>query len=205
MKDTRNPAGIVDLKGKACPLPVIETKRIFDSLERGQCVTVVVDNRLSGENVCTFVRESGGVAEMSEAGGAWEVRVEKRNEGKSAPAPLVCPNPVPGGLVYIAGTTMGEGSAELGEMLLKAFVNTLENLDPLPAQVVFVNGGIRFTTQPGPAVELLQRLESRGTVILTCGTCLNFFEKENELLVGRATNMLEIMQLLASSPRVIRP
>lgn len=195
----------VDLKGKACPLPVIETKRIYDSLQSGEAVTVVVDNRLSGENVCTFVRESGGVADMHEGGGAWEIRVEKRTEGRSGPAPEFCPSTPAGGMVYISSSTMGEGSEELGEMLLKAFINTLDTLDPLPAQVVFINGGIRFTTEPGPAVDVLKRLEQKGTEILSCGTCLNFFAKENDLLVGRVTNMYDILQLLARSPRVIRP
>ncbi len=38
---------IVDARGEQCPVPVIKTKKVLDSIEGEAVITVLVDTRLS--------------------------------------------------------------------------------------------------------------------------------------------------------------
>jgi hypothetical protein len=51
----------------------------------------------------------------------------------------------------------------------------------------------------------LKTLEAQGVEILTCGTCLNFYELTEKLSVGTVTNMYEITEKMAGARLVIRP
>ena len=46
----------LDLKGKACPIPVVETKKALDSIEEG-IIVVEVDNEVSKNNVERFAKK----------------------------------------------------------------------------------------------------------------------------------------------------
>jgi hypothetical protein len=51
----------------------------------------------------------------------------------------------------------------------------------------------------------LRTLEGAGVEIITCGTCLNYFELVQRLAVGRVTDMLEIAGRLAGAGSIVRP
>ena len=46
----------IDCKGQKCPLPVINTKKYFDSLEEGSA-TIIVDNDVANSNISKFAAE----------------------------------------------------------------------------------------------------------------------------------------------------
>ena len=52
-------------------------------------------------------------------------------------------------------------------------------------------------------VEDLRELESRGTEILTCGTCLDYYGLKEKLAVGRVTNMYRIAEILTQADRLV--
>ena len=41
----------LDMRGKACPMPVIETKKLLEELNRAEAVTVLVDNEIAVQNL----------------------------------------------------------------------------------------------------------------------------------------------------------
>ena len=100
---------------------------------------------------------------------------------------------------------MGKGDEDLGKVLIKGFINTISEMKTLPKSVIFVNGGVKITTENSPEVESLKRLEKSGVKILSCGTCLNFFEISDNLKVGIASNMYDIMKILTESSNIVTP
>ena len=110
------------------------------------------------------------------------------------------------GLVAVLSSDqMGGGNEELGRILMKGFVYALTQLEELPETVLLYNGGARLSVEGSQSLEDLKSLEAQGVEILTCGTCLNFYELADKLKVGSVTNMYEIVEKMSGARLVIRP
>jgi len=111
---------------------------------------------------------------------------------------------VAAGQVILVGTDrLGRGSDELGGVLMRSFLYTLTQLPSPPDTLIFVNSGVYLTTEGSPVLEELTQLQDKGTEILSCGTCLEYFQLKERLAVGRVTNMYEIAEKLLSPGRVL--
>ncbi len=105
----------------------------------------------------------------------------------------------------LSSDQMGGGNEELGRILMKGFVYALTQLEELPETVLLYNGGARLSVEGSQSLEDLKNLEAQGVEILTCGTCLNYYELSDKLKVGSVTNMYEIAEKMAGARLVIRP
>jgi sulfur relay (sulfurtransferase) complex TusBCD TusD component (DsrE family) len=54
-------------------------------------------------------------------------------------------------------------------------------------------------------LETLQTLSERGMEIVSCGTCIDFYELKGKIRVGGISNMYDILQSMLEADRVIRP
>jgi intracellular sulfur oxidation DsrE/DsrF family protein len=52
-------------------------------------------------------------------------------------------------------------------------------------------------------VEYISELEQSGVEVVSCGTCLDFYRLKDKLLVGRVSNMYDIVEMLAGAGKVI--
>jgi selenium metabolism protein YedF len=188
----------LDVKGKTCPIPVIETKKLIDTgtVEELQ---VLVDNTTSRENVTRFLVSRG-----------YQVTTEERPGEFCLTGRLVGNGPektpeVKKIVALVAAETMGRGDDQLGTVLMRSFLNTLKELDPLPWKLIFLNGGAKLTAEGSEYLSVLKEIEDMGVEIVTCGTCLDFFHLKEKLLVGRVTNMYEIVSSLAEATQTIKP
>jgi sulfur relay (sulfurtransferase) complex TusBCD TusD component (DsrE family) len=91
---------------------------------------------------------------------------------------------------------------------MNAFIKTLKEVAPAPATVIFANSGIYLTTEGSELIEDIRTLEEQGVEILSCGTCLDYYDvyynHSKEPIVGKASNMYEIVQALISSDRIVK-
>lgn len=194
----------LDCKGKTCPLPVIETKKIIE--EKGpRDLKVSVDNEVSRENVRRFLESRGYATSMEGKEGDFLITARK-GEGEASTGPDV------GGdaamrktTVFVDGETLGRGDERLGAILMKTFILTLKELKPLPWRIVFVNGGVKLACEASENLPALTELENLGVEILSCGTCLDYYRLKEAVKVGRTSNMFEIVTTLASSSNVLKP
>lgn len=108
-------------------------------------------------------------------------------------------------VIYLNSTSMGRGDDSLGEKLLAAFLDTLANVAPRVSHLVLVNGGVKLACAGSPVLEQLRNLASTGVAILSCGTCLNHFVIKDRLQAGKVSNMMEIVEVLSNSARIINP
>lgn len=188
----------IDCSGKSCPLPVIETKKALEESPLN-ALAVIVDNPISRENVMRFLQSQGfTVTVMEEAG---KHRIEAARSGvaeQSAAAEKKV-------LVFIDGETVGRGSEELGSILMRSFLITLKELNPLPWRIIFINSGVKLAVEESPYLEPLNALATIGIEILCCGTCLDYYKLKEKLKVGRISNMFEIASSFTEATNIIKP
>jgi len=196
---------VVDARGLSCPLPVVKTR---EALQRGLTrLEVLVDNATARDNVSRFASSQGCRVEVSEEGGTFRLRLEKAGPGAAGTATAfqaaeAAPSPSSHGTaVLISSDIMGRGDEELGRILLKAFLNTLAENDPLPWRVVLFNRGVLLAVGGADSVPALSNLAGLGVEVLVCGTCLDFFGVKDKVAVGTVSNMYEILNtmLMASN------
>lgn len=182
----------VDARGLACPQPVINTKKALDSIEEGTVITVV-DNAVARDNVAKLTQSLGCQASVEEQAGLYTITITKGAGGGETVKPA---QTGVGPVVFVTQEYLGQGSEELGKILIKSFFFTLvESQDP-PKAIMFANGGVKLTCSGSPVVDHLQLLAEQGTEVLSCGTCLDYFGLKEQLQVGQITNMYTILENL---------
>jgi selenium metabolism protein YedF len=108
-------------------------------------------------------------------------------------------------VVFISADRMGRGPEELGGILIRAFLHTLNEVAPLPDTLVFINSGVKLVTEGSPVLEDLQTLSEQGVDILACGTCLNYFKLSDKVAIGTISNMYDIAEALLGAGKVVTP
>ena len=62
----------------------------------------------------------------------------------------------------------------------------------------------KLTTEGSEVIEYLRTLEREGVEILSCGTCLDYYNLKNKLLVGGVSNMYTIVEKMSGVKNTIR-
>lgn len=186
----------VDARGLPCPQPVIKTKQALEAIESGQ-VTVLVDSPESCENVRRFAQSQGFGVVVSEEAGVFYLEITKEVTPQASSGEG-------GQVILITNDQLGVGDERLGEILMKAFLNTLWDYEPKPAKILFVNNGVRLTTEGSEVLETLELLEKKGVQVFSCGTCLEYYNLREKLRVGLVSNMYAIVDALLQATKVIK-
>ena len=200
---------IIDARGMACPLPVVNAKKASEELHPGDTLIVRVDNEIAVQNLRRFA-EHKGFAALGEKKGEKEYTVTMRIGAAAEnvePEETACAVDTrrKGMLVVLSANTMGTGDEKLGKALMKAFVFALTRQDTLPETVLCYNTGAFLTCEGADTLKDLKLLESEGVTVLTCGTCLDFYGLKEKLAVGGVTNMYDIVERMESARTLVRP
>lgn len=198
---------LIDARGKPCPQPVLLTRDALQKAAGQATLRVIVDNPASCENVTRMARSLGCRARIDRQ---LEGEIHLLIEPAAAQAPEAQAEETFCGVasrnvVLVSSAGFGEGDAELGAVLMRAFVKTLKEVTPQPVAMFFINSGVRLTTEGSSLLDDIAELERRGMEIFSCGTCLDFFGLQDKLKVGKVTNMFEVVSQLSAADRVIRP
>ncbi|MBW2062318.1 MAG: sulfurtransferase-like selenium metabolism protein YedF [Deltaproteobacteria bacterium] len=201
----------LDCRGLACPQPVLNTKQALEETESGR-IRVIVDNEAARDNVTRFCASQGCEVEITEEGADFILTVTKDGPCSSPEPEAACEipssRPAPEKMrlvVKISDQIMGKGPEPLGRMLMKAFIKTLSDATLKPQAAVFYNSGIHLAVEGSEYLEDIKALKNSGMEILVCGTCLDFFGLKEKLVVGRVSNMFEIIEILAGADRIVSP
>lgn len=185
----------LDCRGLACPRPVIETKKALAALASDSLV-VLVDNPVAKENVVKFATAERCGVSIESRDDQFAIRITKlggnTSDRQSAPA-----LPSDGMVWLITQDTLGHGSKELGSILMKSFFYTLTE-QAAPKKLLFINSGVMLTLADSPVLAHIQTLAERGTEVLSCGTCLDYYAVKDRLAVGGVTNMYTIIESLSA-------
>ncbi len=202
----------VNAMGDACPLPVVKAKNAIKEMGGAGIVEVKVDNEIAVQNLAKMAKQKGyGVKSEKISNVEFKVTLEVGDVAAATGVEdiaEVCP--VPAGhkknvVVAIASDRMGHGHDELGAVLMKGFIFALSQLDEVPSTILFYNGGANLTVEGSASLEDLKNLEAMGVEIMTCGTCLNYYNIADKLAIGEVTNMYSIVEKLTQADLVVKP
>ena len=202
----------VNAIGDACPLPVVKAKNAIKELGGSGVVEVLVDNEIAVQNLGKMAQQKGyGFKSEKLSAAEFKVTLEV---GEAAAATgvediaevcAVIPTAEKNIVVAINSARMGHGHDELGTVLMKGFIFALTQQDVLPSAILFYNGGATLTVEGSASLEDLKNLEAQGVEIMTCGTCLNYYNLSDKLAVGEVTNMYAIVEKLTTADLVVMP
>ncbi len=146
----------IDARGLDCRQPLLLAKGANAEADE---VTVIVDSEIAVENIRRLAgKMSCGFSVTKKENSLWEVELTKT--GATAPGAADAPDleaelscgVAPAGkagsyVVVLSDNRMGRGDDTLGEVLIRAFMDTLLMIKPLPTTVVCYNAGVRLAVQ----------------------------------------------------------
>ena len=196
-------------KGMACPLPVVQTKKLLAEYD---VVETTVDNFVATENLTKLAEQLNydiNVKKISDE----EYRVtisnpmtdkEKSVKEVTEEKTQVIKAQDDSYIVVVNKQIMGHGSEELGKKLMKAFLYTLTEQEVLPKKIIFYNGGVLLADKnQSHVLEELKVLQENGVEIMSCGACIDYYKVD--LAIGSTSNMYFIVEEMRAADRVVRP
>lgn len=193
----------VDARGLPCPKPVLQTRA---ALQESDEVLAIVDNEISRNNVMRMAESKGYTVVVQEKEGDFYLAISRAGAGRERPRQVAekRETEAAGPLVLLLGSDeMGRGVPELGNLLMRTFLQTVGELDSLPAAIVCLNSGVKLAVEGASTVGALQVLKEAGVQLLVCGTCLDYFQVKDKLAVGEVSNMFTIAETLTTAGNVI--
>ncbi|MCS7286772.1 MAG: sulfurtransferase-like selenium metabolism protein YedF [Anaerolineae bacterium] len=190
-------AKVIDARGLSCPQPVLLTRKAM--AEAGELI-VIVDNVTARENISHLARKQGFTVTVDEKSDGIYIHLRREVEPERASAGTPPAGPA---VILIPASGIGRGPEELQEVLIRSFLHVLNEVDPLPEAIIFINTGVKLTVEGSPVIEDLKALEEKGVEILICGTCLNYFGLTDKVAVGSISNMYSIAEKLMGAGKVL--
>ena len=197
----------VNAFGLACPKPLMMAKAKID--EGARELSVHVDNETAVKNVSRFAEKYGLNVAVETIEGGWSVNFSEGEGGVAAAAPVSAAAPVctPAGCgyaVFIGKDHVGEGDPQLGYNLMKMAIYTLSESEDVPASVLFMNSGVKLVAgDEQQVIDSVNKLIEKGTEVLVCGTCLDFYGLKEQLKVGEVSNMYDILGRMQEAAKTI--
>lgn len=195
----------IDCRGMLCPRPVILTKKALDEMEEDEQILTIVDNEVARENMSKLFTNLGYNFEVEERDGLFYIRGVKGSSDIET-------DDASSDIQYSSGNTvvlfdkdmLGHGNDELGKVLVKGFIYTLTEFENKPKSLIFINGGIKLTTEGSEVLDDLKILKEAGVEIISCGTCLDYYGVADKLEIGEISNMYDIAERLLNASNTIK-
>lgn len=203
---------IIDTKGKLCPEPLIITRRELKNAKPGERVQIITDNDIACSNLESFLSDMGAQTTIKTEGSAKVIEFTYNNFSVAKPTVSdncnisTLSNTISAGyVVVIKSNCMGSGDAELGELLLRAYINTLKEATTLPTNIILYNSGVKVALDGTDTAEALKELSALGVKVMVCGTCVSYYKLEPTNMVGTIGNMFNIAEITSQALRVVYP
>ncbi len=190
----------LDCRGQQCPQPVVQTRQLMLA-QPTSSIKVLVSDDVSRDNILRLAKSLGYTSSIGQNEATCEVSLTPGEAPKEKAAVASATGPT---IIFIGSDQMGNGDTKLGQILMKNFIFTLIESDTTPDAIYFVNSGVKLTIGGSDVIEALERLANRGVDIASCGLCLEFFMVKEALVVGRISNMLELVNALEGAGSIIR-
>jgi intracellular sulfur oxidation DsrE/DsrF family protein len=88
-------------------------------------------------------------------------------------------------------------------MLVANFAGLLTQEAEPPGRLLFYGEGIKLACSGSPIVEPLRQLAARGTELILCRTCLDYFGLLDRVAVGTVGGMPDIVAAMREASKVI--
>lgn len=187
----------IDARNLSCPQPVVITKKALDELIEGS-ITTIVNDEAALQNLLALAKSMGCETTVEQKGEDYHIHFKKQVQCLDC-RELSTRND----LLVFTSSKLGQGDDELGTVLIKSLIYTLVESEDIPRSMLFLNSAVELTCEDSPVLEHLMSLEKRGVEVLSCGTCLDFFQLKEKLCVGQITNMYTVWDKMSKAEKVI--
>lgn len=100
--------------------------------------------------------------------------------------------------IVIDTDALGVGEKELGRKLLYTFLRLLCERHEKPRTVILYQTGVTLACEGSEVIDFLNHLIQDGVEVLLCGTCLDYYNLRDKVLVGTISNMGTIQDRMMS-------
>lgn len=106
-------------------------------------------------------------------------------------------------LIQIKSNGMGEKDEKLSQILIQKYFELISEEQIPPGFIVFYNEGVKLLCEGSPSLNALELLASKGTKLIACSTCLNYFNLADKQKTGVSGSMQDIISLQSKAVKVI--
>ncbi len=106
-------------------------------------------------------------------------------------------------LIQVNSFGMGSGDSGLGLQLFANYIKLRVEEKDFPNFIVFYNEGVKLLCNGSPAIDVLKAAEDKGIKLIACKTCLNHYGIIDNMVVGIAGTMADIINLQNAASKVI--
>ena len=192
----------INAAGKQCPMPVVMAKKEIDAGEKD--LVVAVDNPIAVENLKRLASKSEYTYVVREKGDIFEVHLKGTECADGGCEVMTFENNKDDYVMFFGKDYVGDGEYELGHNLIKMMIYALSEGESIPSAILFMNSGVKLPAgDEEQIIENLKTLLEKGTEILVCGTCLNYYGITEKLKVGTVSNMYDILEKMQGAKKVI--
>jgi hypothetical protein len=104
----------------------------------------------------------------------------------------------------IKSDRFGDSPAELGTKVMGTFLRQLSTQKDKPDLLFFYGSGVKLLAKGiSPVLDALEALRAGGIDIVCCRICVEYFEVEKKIHVGRIGGMDELVSILTSYERIV--
>jgi hypothetical protein len=97
---------------------------------------------------------------------------------------------------------MGDAPLELQEKLAGIFLSML-NQDSAPGVIAFYGEGVKLTCLESPVLQALQTLAEKGSRLIVCQTCLDYYKLRDRVRIGIIGGMGDIVHAMNAASKVV--
>ncbi|NOX56690.1 MAG: hypothetical protein GXP27_20035 [Planctomycetes bacterium] len=105
--------------------------------------------------------------------------------------------------IVLSKKGMGFGPEDLCQTLLDKFLSITAEDEHVPKYLLLYSDGVKLALQGSPVSRLLRTLIDRGSKVLLCSTCLDYFQLKEKPLTGTPSCMSDIMNAMHEVAKVI--
>lgn len=106
-------------------------------------------------------------------------------------------------VIQVNSDGMGVADKQLKITLIKNYFRLLNQENQIPFAVVFYASGVHFVCEGSEILDDLITLEKKGVKIMTCKTCLNYYNILENVKTGIIASMIDIIDLQFSADKIV--
>lgn len=108
-------------------------------------------------------------------------------------------------LVVLNSSRFGQGNPQLGEKLMKSFLESLSQSETKPKAILLYNSAVVLSTDQSPVCETLQALEEAGVEILVNEDSLTFYSLGGVRKAGSPVSMEDMASRMLNASLIVKP
>lgn len=98
---------------------------------------------------------------------------------------------------------LGDAPGELQRVLAVNFLGLIAQENYPPGKLLFYGEGVKLACADSPVLESLLQISKRGTDLVLCRTCLDYFGLLDKVAVGTVKGMPDILAALREASKVV--